>query len=398
MRWRISRTACAGGAGTSTSSSDLATASGWSPPSSVFGQAGWPFRLAQAGRALHLPESWRLRAGALLRGRARLEQMSAILHRAARGLEEHEYAAALVCLDASPVGLAALAVRSHPRAVLLSLSGLSVELRQARSLRSVRNMNRLTSGGRQHPDLYSAVRPSDVGLAVFGSRSWRDGAIDAGLPEARTRVIHFGVPVPETLTDDRPPHAPARLLWAGRLSPEKGLHLFLPAVALLRRDLPLRLTILAAPGPPPYRSRIERMIDRLGLADVVEHAPVAPRDALPELLAGHDALLFHSVFAEPVAQLMLLAFAHGLVVVGPSSRDAGSLLRDTETAFCFADHSAHSIAGAIGRSIRDVEIRQSVRRRAFARVTAEHNQRDTIAAYDALLIELAKAPRPGRSL
>lgn len=367
-----------------------------STPSAAFGRAGWQLRLGRAGRAVHLPEAWRLPAGVLLRGRARLRHLSAILYRTQRTIESGEYAAVLACLDGSPVGLGALVARTHPRSVLVSLGALAFELRHSRSLRPARAAAHVVAGGDVHPDLYSAVHPSCARSVVFASRSWRDGAVEAGLPAAQSRVIHFGVASPECLEEPRPPGLPARLLWAARLSPEKGLHLFLPALALLRHEWPVRLTILAASGPGLYRARIERLIQRLRVADLVEHLPAVSREELPGVLASHDALLFHSVFREPVAQMLLLAFAHGLIVVGPSSEDPRSLLRAAETAFCFANISAHEIAATIRRAISDAETRRTVRERAFARVRTEHTLAGTIAAYDALLREVADLPRAGR--
>jgi glycosyltransferase involved in cell wall biosynthesis len=192
-----------------------------------------------------------------------------------------------------------------------------------------------------------------------------------------------------------------RLLWAARLNTEKGLHTFLSALALLRHDLPLRLTILAAPGAGPYRgpyrSRIERLIQRLQVADLIDFWPAVSRAELPGVLAAHDALLFDSVFSEPVAQILLLAFAHGLIVVGPASGDPRSLLQPAETAFCFTNRSAGEVAAAIRRAVSDAETRRTIRERAFERVKAEHTLAGTIAAYDALLRNLADLPRAGRT-
>lgn len=365
-------------------------------PSSTFGQTGWKFRLGEASLALHMPEAWRLNARVLLQGHARLRHLSAVLYETQRTIESGEYAAVLACLDASPVGLGALVARSHPRSILVSLVALAFELRHAKALRLARGAAHLVAGGDVHPDLYSAVRPSRVRSVVFPSRSWREGAVEAGLPAAQSRVIHFGVAIPACLEEPRPPGLPARLLWAARLSSEKGLHLFLPALALLRRELPVRLTILAAPGLGTYRSRIERLIQRLRVADLVEHLPAVSREELPGVLASHDALLFHSMFREPVAQMLLLAFAHGLIVVGPSSADPRSLLRAADTAFCFANSSAHEIAATIRRAISDADTRRTVRARAFERVRTEHALTGTIAAYDALLREVVDVPRADR--
>ena len=369
-----------------------------SPGFALFGLRAWQFRLIEASRPLHIPEACRLNARVLLQGRTRLRHLSAALRDIQLTIESGRYDVVLACLNASPVGFGSLVARSHPCAVLMSLDAIAFELRNSKALGLARGTAHLVTRGEVHPDLYSAVQPSRVRAVVFASRSWRDGAVAAGLPAARSRVIHFGIESPPSLEDLRPPGSPVRLLWAGRLAVDKGLHWFLPALALLRRDFPLRLTILAAPGPDPYRFRIERLIRRLQIGDFVDLQPAVSRAKLPGVFVAHDALLFYSMFPEPVAQVLLLAFAHGLIVVGPSSKDPRSLLQPAETAFCFANCSAAEIAAAIRRAVGDTATRLAVRARAFERVRTEHTLAQTIAEYDSLLSEVVDVPRGGRPI
>lgn len=360
-----------------------------SSPPPVFRPAPWQFRLGLVGAALRLPEAWRLPVGVLLYGPTRLRALSAVLSRIDAAIRSGDYAAVIACVDVrSPIGLGAMAAASHPGAILISLEQIARELRHSTAIRAGRAAARLVTAGNSHPYLYSAVRPASAAAVVFASEAWRDEAVAAGLPVERARVIPFGVPVPDALPDRVAAGTPARLLWAARLSARKGLDLFLPAVALLRRERAVRLTLVAAPEAGPYPSHVARLIDRLGLADIVDQRPAVDRRELPSVFASHDALLFHSVFREPVAQMLLLAFAHGLPVIGPASPDPRSLLQDGDTAFCFADRSAAAVAAAIGRALGDEEARAAVRRRAFARVVSGHALGDTISAYDVLIREI----------
>jgi glycosyltransferase involved in cell wall biosynthesis len=173
-------------------------------------------------------------------------------------------------------------------------------------------------------------------------------------------------------------------LWAGRLSPEKGLHRFLPAIALVRRLMPVQLTVLDASGPETYHRGILRTIDRLQLGDVVRWQAAVPREEIVDAMAAHDLFLFHSIFDEPVAQLLLSAFAAGTVVVAAVPR-VKSVIRPGETAMTFADERPAAIAETIVHAARDEAARHRVRIRAFALVNGEQSLDRSIAEYDRLL-------------
>jgi glycosyltransferase involved in cell wall biosynthesis len=292
----------------------------------------------------------------------------------------------IAVLDVAPAGLARLVVRCHPRPILVSLVALTQELRYRRSLASLRMVARAWAGRSLHPDLFRAVEPGRIQMAVVPSRAWMKAAVAAGVPAGRAKVIPLGVPVPAAALERvRSPGVPARLLWAGRLSVEKGLHLFLDALPLVVARRAVTLSAIASPGSTGYAWRVARAIRRNGLANVVQLRSEVPRAVLLAEFHRHDALLFHSVFAEPVAHVMLHAAAAGLPVVGPASPDPRSLLRDEETACCYADQSPARVADAILRALDDDEARTRRAKALWEEVRTEHAFARTVAAYDALL-------------
>jgi glycosyltransferase involved in cell wall biosynthesis len=349
---------------------------------------GWPAALARTARAMHLPDSIRLAVRIALHDSAGASQASAVLTAVERRIATGRYDAVLALLDMAPVGLASLVTRAHPRTVLISLSALGRELRGRRLLEVVRRHlgGRFAAG--DHRNLFTPVDPTRIRHAVFASDAWRDEAVEAGLCPSAAVTTHFGVPCPGRLEEARPSRSPARLLWAARLSQEKGLHVFLPALAQLRADLPFHLTVVAGPGTASYRARIDRLLHTLELErDVTVQAPV-DRSQLSGLLAEHDVLLFTSPFRAPVAQMLLHAFANGLVVVGPASRDLRSILQPDRTAFCFEDCSPPQVAAAIRRAVVDLKLRRTVRAAAFELARTSQSLDVTISRYDELLTRL----------
>ena len=193
---------------------------------------------------------------------------------------------------------------------------------------------------------------------------------------------------PDRQVPDRLPGGNARAasVAMGRpLSPDKGLHFFLPAVALLARTTPLHLTVIAAPGPERYRQTILRQIQRLGLTETTELRPPVARDQLDRQFVTHDVFLFYSIFREPVSQVLLRAMAAGLPVVGPRPAERDAILRPDVTAFCFDDTTPTAISRTIGRATADASLSEQAAARGYALVASDHALGDTIRLYDAWL-------------
>ncbi|HVW04745.1 MAG TPA: glycosyltransferase family 4 protein [Vicinamibacterales bacterium] len=314
---------------------------------------------------------------------------SAVIAAIDRRLDDRQYDVVVAVISREAPGLAHFVTRRHPRSVLLSLNGLAVELRLAPWLRVAR-----TIGQRGlHASMYRPVDPHTVRMAVFASDTWRDEAIRAGLPVHVARTIYFGLNTDGSLRAAAP--TSGRLLWAGRLSREKGLHLFLDAIAVLRRTRHVTLTAICADGPRDYRAQIDQQIARLELNDAVRLLPAVPREDLRGFYASHDVLLFQSIFDEPVALVLMEAFAAGLAVVAPSVTARSALIRPDETCICFSSPSPADIARAITRALDDDALRQRVRTNARRVIDEQFSIEAMADAYDRALTELMASPGYG---
>jgi glycosyltransferase involved in cell wall biosynthesis len=149
------------------------------------------------------------------------------------------------------------------------------------------------------------------------------------------------------------------------VSPEKGLHLFLHALPVLRRTYPdLRLTVVGDHGPDWYRREIDHLLDSLKLRDVVVTLPGVPRREVPAYYAEHDVLLFYSPNAEPVALVAKEAFAAGIPVVCSRPISDSPLIQDGVTCLTYDSTRMDSVVSAISRMLRDEELRKMLARNA----------------------------------
>lgn len=328
-----------------------------------------------------------LQHAALDGGAARVH--SRAMSRLAARLREQRYDAVLAVVGHMIPGFARFITSAHPNVVLISLDGLGFELRARRRLEAIRLSAKLRRA-RLHPLAYRAVDPDSIRSAVFASESWKRQAVNAGLPPDRAETIYFGI----TTCPKLEPLGPVenRLLWVGRASREKGLHHFIEAVACLRRSTPVTLTAICAQGPGAYRRRLRDLIERHALQDAVRVLPPVAHSELPRFYRTHDTLLFDSPFAEPVALVVLEAFAHGLPVVARAPANSGPLVMPGSTCEAFRGSDPHEIAAAISRSLRDSQARHRMRTTAHEIVAGRFSMAEAARRYDAVLRRATRRP------
>jgi len=110
---------------------------------------------------------------------------------------------------------------------------------------------------------------------------------EAGVPPAWAHVVHNGIdPAAFPMRSPNEDAPVLRLLYAGRLSPDKGVHTAIESVGLLKQqwpDAPATLTIVGG-GAPDYVTRLENLVQSLGLAECVALRGQVPREEMPGIL------------------------------------------------------------------------------------------------------------------
>ena len=196
-------------------------------------------------------------------------------------------------------------------------------------------------------------------LAICASNELADAARELGA--RAVRVIPGGVEIPATVAE---PEEPPHVLYAGRLSSEKGV----VQLAEAARDLPL---VVAGDGP--LRDRLPRTLgwvphDRL--LRLYERAAVV---VCPSLREG---------FGVSCAEAM----AHGRPVVASAVGGLRDLVVDGETGLFVPPGDVAALRAALERLLADGELRRRLGAAARARA-AEHFSWDrsvslTVTAYE----------------
>lgn len=203
-------------------------------------------------------------------------------------------------------------------------------------------------------------RPQMRHVAVVSEYMRRKGIEEGTLPP-HARVIYNGVEIeqfhrPVPVQSD----GQLRLLQAGRISADKGVHVAVEAVGCLVREFHVpgvHLTI-AGSGPDEYLARLRRLVHEYDIQDHVTFLGWLPREEMPALMARCHVLLLPTVNQEPFARVVLEAMASGLTVVGALTGGTGELLQHEITGLAAAAGDYQDLARQIHRLAADLEFRQ----------------------------------------
>jgi glycosyltransferase involved in cell wall biosynthesis len=208
-------------------------------------------------------------------------------------------------------GVPTVATVHHPVAIDRDL-----ELAAAPSLRRRLTLRRWYGFTR----MQARVAPQLDGVTTVSENSRRDIETHLGVPADAIRVVPVGID-PDVFTPppaDRPRDPCSIVVTTSADVPLKGLVYLLEAVAKLRTERPVRLTVVgsARPGGPA-----EAALDRLALRDAVRFTGPLPEADLVRLLQSATVVAIPSLY-EGFSLPAIEAMACGTALV---TTDAGAL-------------------------------------------------------------------------
>lgn len=265
---------------------------------------------------------------------------------------------------------------------------------------SIRPLNRLAKRlvaryllGRLRRDAVPALR---LDHPICVSQAVRDLLVKDGVPIEHAEVMPGGIQIddflPRALARWERDDGPLRLVYAGRLTEEKGVHTAVQAMEQIvrRAGRPVLLDIVGT-GADAYVDRLNLLVRNLRLGEYVHFRPRVPRDRMPNLLADYDLLLFPSEWPEPFSRAVMEAMAVGLVVIGTTTGGTGGILVDNETGLTFPAGDATALARQIERLRFDCDLGLRLAANGRAKVEASFTFKRMVDDIEAYLESLLPA-------
>lgn len=167
----------------------------------------------------------------------------------------------------------------------------------------------------------------------------------AGMTFRSSEVIYGGVSA-DTFFVERSPedftHGPLRLLYAGYLDRERGLHTVVEALGLLPSEARSRMHLTVVSGgpviPDAYVNSLQSRVEQLGLAPYVSFLGRVSHDDMPAIYAAHHLLVFPSMRLEGLPMVMMEAMCAGCAVATTGSGGAIELVEQAGAPLFPKDH------------------------------------------------------------
>ncbi len=192
-----------------------------------------------------------------------------------------------------------------------------------------------------------------------------------GLPLDRFAVAHNGVDAAAFHPRENflSPSKPVRVLFVGRIDPNKGPDLVADAVATLRAEgLPVSLTVAGGlwfyghgnEMADPFFRELKTKMDAAG-ADYLGHVA---RPAIPELIRQHDVVCVLSRSQDPYPLVTLEGMASGCAVI---ASNRGGLPEACHEAGVLVDPDDFpAVVGALRALVTDPELLRRTKQKAVA--------------------------------
>jgi glycogen synthase len=175
-----------------------------------------------------------------------------------------------------------------------------------------------------------------------------------GVDENRVHVIPPGVnpslfegPFEDPFAGIRRP----RVLFAGRLAPQKGVSTLVEAAGLFKD--PSAQVLLVGDGPE--RPKLERDAERLGMGDRLHFVGFFAHDRLPAAMAHADLLVLPSLYEE-LGTVLLEAMQAALPIVASRTGGIPDVIEDGVNGILVPPGEPEALAHAIDRLLADRDL------------------------------------------
>lgn len=218
-----------------------------------------------------------------------------------------------------------------------------------------------------------------------------------GLQPEQLKVVYNGIEIEQFVsqiarTGWQDTGGNLSLLYAGSLTPAKGVHTAIEALHILSRQPAyhgMNLTMVGS-GHPDYEAYLKRLVEQYRLSERVVFCGRVPRPVMPEIFRLHDVLLFPST-GEALPRVVQEAMASGLVVIGTTAGGTGEILVDGETGLTFSPGDAAGLANQIERLSQDAKLYRCLLEQGRDLVINQFDIQKTVGAIEAYLHQVSSS-------
>lgn len=211
--------------------------------------------------------------------------------------------------------------------------------------------------GNKHPGYTVEDTPTDACYRMATCSNWlKNKVVEQGYPLKDVDVIYPGAFVQEYKMPVLPSLDKLRIVFASLIMPYKGIHILIGAMEMLhQRGIDFECTIAGGSTDHQFLDNMKAYVDHVGMSTKVKFSGFLEREALKDLFARNNVLVFPSVFEEPFGISQVEAMASGLTVVSSGTGGAGEIIENDVSGIIFKTENEISLATELMKLTEDKE-------------------------------------------
>jgi spore coat protein SA len=179
-----------------------------------------------------------------------------------------------------------------------------------------------------------------------------------------------------------------RILFVGRVTPIKGVHVLIKAFSDIRARFPLARLIIVGSSffgeaiKTPYEVELARLAEPVG--DGVVFTGYVPQATLKSLYSACDVVVVPSIWQEPFGLVVLEAMASGTCVVASAVGGLPEIIEHRRTGILIPAADPGALASAVCELLADTEFKRRLEQAARAAVERRFSWSQLVDEVDAL--------------
>lgn len=182
----------------------------------------------------------------------------------------------------------------------------------------------------------------------------------------KIHVIYNGVDLNKFFRTSYATHTPVRIAFAGRLVPEKGVHVLIEALGKIDKKIDFKCDIA---GEGPERDKLEQLAKELKIDDRVHFHGV--KQDMPAFLLDEDIFVHPARWEEGFGIALAEGMASGLLCIAFKKGAIPEIIDNEENGFIVEPDSVDALAKKLGEAIQYVHTNQGEQMRRNASKKAE---------------------------
>jgi glycosyltransferase involved in cell wall biosynthesis len=208
-----------------------------------------------------------------------------------------------------------------------------------------------------------------------------------GVSLPNNRVIYNGIKISQFINHEpdwsNNLKKPKKILYVGRISPEKGVETAIEAMALLQHQYPdITLSLFGATNKGAELKKLHTLVDNFSLSEKVLFLGPAPYKDIPGIMHDHQILVVPSIWPEPFGRVVLEGMASGMVVIGTGQGGMGVPLKNKVTGLTFPPRDAEKLSEQIALILENPTIGNTLSKTARQMVVSRFSEKMMVDAYE----------------